>query len=733
MPSKPMELSFPLRGVNEGWAYSKQPEGTSPVASNVVPIDPVGSRIRGGQRWGLSRYFAARHNGANALQNMTSIALSVEGNETSDTFTQANGVLSDTSWYPCTITYPNADLSATYPHVQTNKITLNNANTPGEIWACAFHKTAQINSGVFEVKADVTLAVDTAGSNHVGFIIRSLEPDFPTFWLGEFMRVALHFKEDGGTKYFKLDYSGVSVLNWVEATPGSEDWLDPAYWGEARELKIRIVGGLISFYVAGTLIESYQRGAVASYPGLYVGFLCYKNDKAGNTVTMDNWAFNNIASKSSRDYQIVTVSGGDVFSGRAVEGALKAATSGTNVLATSGRVDAQSAFGKIYFCDGVNANYSVWTASTNTVAAWTPDDGDALPVSGTQGARYITLYRGRIVLSGLIDDPHNWFMSAAGDPLNWDYGATPSATMAVAGNNTAAGYCPDIVTCLAAYSDDLMFIGGDHTLWLMRGDPADRGRIDNVSYQTGISGPDAYTFDPNGVFFWHGSGAIWRTTPGGTPESISRNRLDKTLSEIDLVNNTVHLAWDNVRHGLHIFVVPRESGSTAHYYWDQRTDGFWPISYPNDHGPTCVYAYDGDSPDDNALLLGGWDGYIRYPDSSANDDDGITINSSVTYTPISIGGPGRNTRINRLVALMDTSADNVVLTAYAEDTPQKAVESSTIRFTHTLTGGRTTILKRVAGNSIVLKLSNSVDETSWAMESLTAYAEVTGRTRKGQL
>jgi len=82
---------------------------------------------------------------------------------------------------------------------------------------------------------------------------------------------------------------------------------------------------------------------------------------------------------------------------------------------------------------------------------------------------------------------------------------------------------------------------------------------------------------------------------------------------------------------------------------------------------------------------------------------------------------------------MDTSADNVVLTAYAEDTPQKAVESSTIRFTHTLTGGRTTILKRVAGNSIVLKLSNSVDETSWAMESLTAYVEVTGRTRKGQL
>jgi hypothetical protein len=638
--------------------------------------------------------------------------------------------LDDTSWYPCLITYPNANISAVYPHVQANKIQSDNANTPGSIWACAFHKTAQIAGGTFEVKADVTLAIDDEGIEYVGFIIRSAAPSFP-FHLSNFMGIRLEFWKGAGQYKFQLDYAGVTN-GFVDATPGSGDWLDPDYWTVARELKIRVAGGLISFYVEDVLIESFERGGVSGYPGLYVGFHCWKNDKAGNTITMDNWAFDNIASQSSRDYQIIAVSGGDVFAGRPAEGAFRAATGGTDVLTTTGRIGAQSAFGLVYFCDGVNANYSKWTASTNTVAAWTPTGG-TLPVSGTQGARYIALYRGRIVLSGLVDDPHNWFMSEAGDPLDWDYGATVSAIMAVAGNNTTAGKCPDIITCLAPYSDDLMFIGGDHTLWLMRGDPADRGRIDNISYQTGISGPDAYTFDPNGIFYFFGSGTLWRMAAGGVPEPLSRNRMDQTFKTIDLTTNTIHLAWDNVRHGLFIFVVPKTEGSTTHYFWDERTDGFWPISFPNAQGPTTVLAFDGDDPDDAALILGGFDGYLRNFDSATKNDDGTAISSYVLYPPIAAGGPLRNTRINGITAVLDTESNDVVLTAYAEDTIQRAIEATTIRFARTLSAGRTRVLNRVAGNAVMFKLSNSVDEKTWALENLIANVEVAGHTRKNQL
>ena len=730
MPAQEMELVFPLKGIDDGWAFGRQPPGTTPDAQNISPFDPLESRARGGQRWGISKYFAAQHNGANALQKMTSIALSVADDQTTDAFTQANGVLDDTSWNPCLITYPNAALSATYPHVESNKIQADNTNTPGAIWACAFHKTAQISSGTFEVKADVTLVVDTGGLEYVGFIIRSAVPSFP-FSIVNFMMISLHFKEDGGTHYFKLDYAGVSS-GWVEATPGSSDWLDPAYWTTARELKIKVVGGTISFYVAGTLIDTYTRGSVSSYPGLYVGFHTYKSNYAANTITLDNWTFDNLASESSRDYQIIAVSAGDVYTGRPSEGALRAATSGTDLVSATGRVGLQSAFGKVYFCDGVNANYSVWTTSTNTAAAWTPSGG-TLPVSGATGARYIALYRGRIVLSGLIADPHNWFMSAVDDPLDWDYGATLSAIMAVAGNSVNAGKCPDIVTCLAPYSDDLMFMGGDHTLWLMRGDPADRGRIDNISYQTGISGPDAYTFDPNGIFYFFGSGTVWRMAAGGVPEPLSRNRMDVAFKDIDLTTNTVHLAWDNVKHGLFIFIVPNAEGATTHYYWDERTDSFWKIVIPNAQGPTTVLAFDGDNPDDNALILGGFDGYLRQFDTSVKDDDGTAISSYILYPPIVAGGTLRNTRINGITAILDANSDNAVLTVYAEDTIQGAIESSTIRFARTISAGRTKILNRVAGNAIMLKLSNSVDEKTWAIENLIVNVEPIGRTRKNQL
>jgi len=646
-----------------------------------------------------------------------------------DAFTQANGVLDDTDWYPCLITYPNANLSATYPHIQTNAVTLNNADTPGSIWACAFHKSAQISGETFELKADVTLVAGAGGTLYAGFIARSKVPEFP-FNVINYQVLTLKMTFIGGVYTFELEYAGIGN-GAVDATPGSDDWLDPAYWAAPKELKIRVTGGTFKVYVAGVLVETFVRDDPASpaYPGLYVGFHAYKNNIVGNTIIMDNWSFTHIPSVSSRDYQIVAVSGGDVYSGRPLEEFLRPAIGGTNALVTTGRVGAQEAFGLVYFCAGKPANYRKWTPLTNTVAAWTPTSG-ALPVSGTKIARYITLYRGRVVLSGLVEDPHNWFMSAVGDPLNWDYGAAVSATMAVAGNTTDAGKCPDIVTCLAPYSDDLMYIGGDHTLWIMRGDPADRGRIDNISYQTGISGPDAFAFDPNGVLYFFGSGAIWRMVAGGAPEPLSRNRMDRTFGSIDLTTNAVHLTWDSVRHGLFIFIVPRTEGATIHYYWDERTDGFWKLAIPNAQGPTTVFTFDGDRPNDNAIILGGFDGWLRRFDSAAKSDDGVAINSYVLYPPIAVGGPLRNTRTNSVTAILDSESGDVVLTMYAEETAQKAIEATTIRSARILSAGRTTIANRVTGNAIMLKLSNAVLDETWAVENLVANVDVTGRTRK---
>ncbi len=75
MPAEPKELIFPLRGLNENWAFGRQPEGTTPDCSNVIPFDALDSRARGGQRWGTSKYYSALHNGANAIQALYALAL----------------------------------------------------------------------------------------------------------------------------------------------------------------------------------------------------------------------------------------------------------------------------------------------------------------------------------------------------------------------------------------------------------------------------------------------------------------------------------------------------------------------------------------------------------------------------------------------------------------------------------------------------------------------------------
>lgn len=806
MPSQPQELIFPLKGLDEGWAFGRQPPGTTPDCQNVCPFDPLESRARGGQRPGLSKYFGTRHNGTETLQELISIAdTTITDLDVTETFTQANGVLGNTDWYPCQVAANYANTSGSYPYVSGNKIVHDDTTASGSIEAAGFHKTAKILRSTFTMTMDVSYVIDTDGYLYAGFIIHSVAPTFPDFWAGSWRDITFRWWNDGGLYKYRIEWNGVSE-GWQAETIGSGDWKDHTWWTTARELKLVMDGETGSLYAAGTLMETYDP-LYAVNTGASVGFYMWKNDKAANAITIDNWTFTNHDSQSLRCHKIVAISGGDIFTGNP-RVALIAATGGTNAVNTSGRVRGEAAFGAIYFADGDPAHYKLWTASTDAVTVWTPTAGtlpmgsdqtavnitaatpatpsftvaedwsgraagDYLLVAGStsndgyytiasiagtgptvltvneavadntadgtiqyqnKACKIIKLYRGRIVMAGLETDPQNWFMATVGDALDWDYGATPTtAIMAVAGNNTDVGEAADIITCLAPYSDDLMFIGGDHTLWLMRGDPAASGVIDNISYQTGISGPDAFAFDPDGVFYFFGMGTLWRIVPNGLPEPISRGRLDAIFGDIDLSVNTVHLTWDNKRHGLFIFIVPEAEGSMTSYYWDRRTDSFWKFVYPDACGPASSHTFDGDKPDDNALLFGSWDGYVLRVDPDADNDFGTAVDSYIYYPIIAAGHPLRRTRLNRLTAVLDTNSDDVDLSIYAEDTVQKALEATTVRVARTLSGGRNAILARVAGDAIAIKLSNATVDENWAIENLVAHTEVTGRVRKNQL
>ena len=90
-------------------------------------------------------------------------------------------------------------------------------------------------------------------------------------------------------------------------------------------------------------------------------------------------------------------------------GAVTTATNGSGALSTTAPVIFSTEMdGVVYFADG--ANEKKWTASTNTVAAWAESAG-TMPVVGSDRPRLIETWRGRIVLSGVKGDEHNWFMS----------------------------------------------------------------------------------------------------------------------------------------------------------------------------------------------------------------------------------------------------------------------------------------------------------------------------------
>lgn len=73
-----LEVPFPVKGLNKGTALRGQPKGTTPSAQNVRSFEPMGKRVRGGRRPGLSKFYALQPTGAaNPIQLMTEVVRAI--------------------------------------------------------------------------------------------------------------------------------------------------------------------------------------------------------------------------------------------------------------------------------------------------------------------------------------------------------------------------------------------------------------------------------------------------------------------------------------------------------------------------------------------------------------------------------------------------------------------------------------------------------------------------------
>lgn len=213
-------------------------------------------------------------------------------------------------------------------------------------------------------------------------------------------------------------------------------------------------------------------------------------------------------------------------------------------------------FGRLYYTDGIS--YKIWIGSNNTATDWTPSAGSLPGTDGTETPRIIEMWRSRIVMGGLKSDPHNWFMSALGDPLDWDYApAITVATQAATGGTGVVGKIGDVINALIPYSDDVLIVGCDHSIWALRGDPIDAGgRFDLITDKIGIAFGRAWTKDELGkLYFFSTRGDIYALDPiQGYFKSLTKQSIYPLVVDTNLNTHLVRLALNPEENGFNVFI-----------------------------------------------------------------------------------------------------------------------------------------------------------------------------------
>ena len=434
-------------------------------------------------------------------------------------------------------------------------------------------------------------------------------------------------------------------------------------------------------------------------------------------------------SNSGRIVTVVAVSQGNVYTAVAAATAWTIATNSTGVtppLNFSGVMQSTALNQKLWFADGVN--YVFYDPSVNTVFRWAASFGSLPADSRGNTPRLIATWRGRIVMSGLLYDPQNWFMSAVGDPTDWDYNpleVTP--TQAIAGNNSPVGIVGDVITALIPYSDDVLIFGSDHEIYMMNGDPMAGGQIDRVSDSIGIAWGKAWCKDPYGtIYFVSNKTGVYSLVPGQQPQRMSQ-QIEQLLQPYDTGLNQFRMEWNDRYQGFFLFITPLSApASTTHYFWEWRSNAWWQVQFANtNHDPLATCVFDGNLPGDRVMLIGSWDGFVRFFDPNAVTDDGTVCSSSVVLGPINTQNMDEML-LKELQAAMGANSGTVTYSVFVGSTAEIALNSTAVS-TGTWTSGRNldTLIRR-AGHAVYVKLTSTVP---WQLEQIRAKIATQGKVR----
>lgn len=392
----------------------------------------------------------------------------------------------------------------------------------------------------------------------------------------------------------------------------------------------------------------------------------------------------------------------------------------------------------------IDSSSNVIMATANTISVfsslpymynWKPslNSSGAFIGSVPDKATLVCMYRGRLVLSGNENYPYQWYMSRQTNPFDFLYTLNDAQT-AVAGGNSDAGELGDVITALIQKGDDYLVFGCSNSIWLLRGDPAAGGSLDELTRSTGIYGPRSWCFDDNGYLYFWGRGGIYRMPPDfNGVENLTATVLPNIVSD-EAPNKETHrivLAYDRVRLLIHVFITKMSDGTNSNYVYDVRTQGFFPETYADELAVFSAYFYEAIDPAYQKMYLGSRDSYIRYFDDDKKDDAGFSIDEPInSYAVIgpALISPDADTRgrMNSMSITTGTDTDGVDYEIHVKDTAEEVVDSieagSTPLFSGSISSGSRvqTLRPRSRGAWMGIRLSNSTADETWQFEKIVA-------------
>lgn len=289
-------------------------------------------------------------------------------------------------------------------------------------------------------------------------------------------------------------------------------------------------------------------------------------------------------------------------------------------------IDSTTLYGVRYYTDGTN--YRLVDPKKNLTGGWRALRG-AIPPRFQLMERYrkkVCLARG--------PNPHRIVFSQHGDALGWDFdppGNNPLEIAAIDSSSDKLGDFGSPITCIAALRDDLLAVGGERQLALIRGDPGQGGQYDNVVKGIGVAFGRARCFLPDNRFLFMTDQAelmLWDYT--GKPENLSIDNQEAFLSTFDFSKGYVELFYDPDRRAVCIFQFPRIGVKLRSWTLELDTMALWEDDWSTlGIHPTAACLLNGDDPLDRQAAIGNWDGILRCISPTAASDDGSRINSEV--------------------------------------------------------------------------------------------------------